>query len=74
MNQEEKRLWLIRRLLAEDPQYKDVGIPEEAQRQRDLLRALMNVREAAPVDDAFLQVQNNGASGIYNLNLVLFGK
>ncbi|MBR6953876.1 MAG: protein-ADP-ribose hydrolase [Clostridia bacterium] len=58
MNQEEKRLWLIRRLLAEDPQYKDVGIPEEAQRQRDLLRALMNVREAAPVDDAFLQVQD----------------
>ncbi len=58
MNQSERRMYLIKELLAEQPGYGDIEIPANASEQRRLLRSLMNVRMAAPVDNEFLQVQD----------------
>ncbi len=58
MNQSERRMYLIKELLKEQPGYRDMEIPENADAQRRLLRSLMNVRMAAPVDDGFLQIQD----------------
>ena len=58
MTHEEQRRYLIRELLAEDAQYKSIVIPEDAQGQKDLLRALMNVRPAMPIGEDFLAVQD----------------
>ena len=51
MNQSERRMYLIKELLKEQPGYRDMEIPANADAQRRLLRSLMNVRMAAPVDD-----------------------
>ena len=59
MTQEEKRIWLIRQLLSEEPEYKEYRIPADAQGQKDLLRALMNVRPPKPVSPEYLQIQDD---------------
>ena len=48
MTHEEQRIWLIRQLLSEEPDYKDFAVPDGEQGQKDLLRALMNVRPPRP--------------------------
>ena len=53
MTQTERRLYLIQYLLEESPQYADVDIPTDEVSQRQLLRALMNVRPAIPASDEF---------------------
>ena len=58
MTQTERRLFLIRYLLAEAPQYADAEIPSDEASQKQLLRALMNVRPANPASDEFLAVQD----------------
>lgn len=58
MTHEEQRRCLIRELLSEDTRYQGIAIPEDAQGQRDLLRALMNVRPPMPAGEAFLAVQD----------------
>ena len=58
MNQAERRLFLIRSLLKENPAYRDFGIPADAEDQRLLLRGLMNVRPPQGCTDEFLQVQD----------------
>lgn len=58
MKQSERRMYLIKELLKEQPGYRDMEIPANADAQRRLLRSLMNVRMAAPVDDGFLQIQD----------------
>ena len=58
MDREEQRVWLIRRLLAEKKEYGEIPIPGEAREQKDLLRALMNVRSPRSIDRAFLDVQD----------------
>ena len=45
MNQSERRLFLIQSLLKENPDYRDMGIPADANSQRQLLRGLLNIRE-----------------------------
>lgn len=62
MNQAERRVWLINALLNERPDGRDFTVPAEANEQRNLLRALMNVRppealaiETLNVQDAYLQ-------------------
>lgn len=62
MNQAERRVWLINALLNERPDGQDVAVPAGVSEQRDLLRALMNVRspealakETLDVQDAYLQ-------------------
>ena len=58
MNQSEKRLFLIQSLLNERPSCQKQMIPTDAERQKILLRGLMNVRRAFPIGAEFLQVQD----------------
>lgn len=58
MNQSEKRAFLIRALLSERPEYRDVSMPQSSADQRELLRGLMNIRAPHAVDEAVLQVQD----------------
>ena len=58
MTHEEQRIWLIRQLLNEDPRYRNYQIPEEEREQKDLLRALMNVRLPNPMSEEILEVQD----------------
>lgn len=59
MNQAERRLFLIRKLLDEDRQYRGMDIPVGAQEQKRLLRSLMNVRAPMAADETFLAVQDD---------------
>ncbi len=58
MTQNEKRIYLIRELLAEQPDYGDVEIPDNKEEQKQLLRSLMNVRPPRPAGKEFLRVQD----------------
>ena len=58
MTQEERRVYLIKKLISEHPRCADIQIPTDADEQKRLLRSLMNVRLAAPVDKEFLQIQD----------------
>ncbi|MBQ7447655.1 MAG: macro domain-containing protein, partial [Eubacterium sp.] len=58
MTHEEQRIWLIQQLLNEKPEYKQYQIPQDDQEQKDLLRALMNVRLPDPIDEEFLRIQD----------------
>lgn len=58
MTQEDRRRWLIQALMDERDDMAGVHVPDDAQEQRDLLRALMNVRPPEPIGDEFLQVQD----------------
>ena len=58
MNQSERRQYLIRSLLNENPAYRDWGVPQDADDQRLLLRGLMNVRPAQSSDVEFLKIQD----------------
>ena len=42
--QEERRIWLIRQLQKEMPQYQELAIPKGEEEQWRLLRSLFNVR------------------------------
>ena len=58
MNQSEKRLFLIQSLLNEHPSCQKQIIPADSERQKILLRGLMNVRRAYPIGADFLQTQD----------------
>lgn len=58
MTQAERRIWLIKELIKENKQYDNMEIPLDAQEQRLLLRALMNVRMPGKISDEFLKVQD----------------
>ena len=58
MTQNEKRIFLIRELLAEQPRYKNMVILSETAEQKQLLRSLMNVRMPGEIGDDFLAVQD----------------
>ena len=76
MTHEEQRVWLIRQLLAEDRQYQGMRIPADERGQKDLLRALMNVRMPRPISEEILAVQDeyladeNRRSGITDAALL----
>ena len=58
MNQSEKRLFLIQSLLNERPSCQKKIIPADSERQKILLRGLMNVRRPVRIGADFLQVQD----------------
>ena len=58
MNQSERRLFLIQSLLWERPSCQKQIIPTDSERQRILLRGLMNVRNPHPVSPEFLETQD----------------
>lgn len=58
MTHSEKRLYLIKKLLSEQHQYKKIIIPDDTDGQKKLLRSLMNIRSPYPVREEFLKVQD----------------
>lgn len=58
MNQSERRIYLIKGLLEEQPQYSAMKIPKSEIEQRQLLRSLMNIRLPKEIDDEFLKIQD----------------
>ena len=58
MNQEERRRYLIEELLRERPSCRRQEIPADADRQKVLLRGLMNVRHPAATSKEFMEVQD----------------
>ncbi|MGN0979025.1 MAG: protein-ADP-ribose hydrolase [Candidatus Avoscillospira sp.] len=58
MNQAEKRVFLIQRLLDEDRRYRGMEIPADAWEQKRMLRSLMNVRNPKAIGAEFLTVQD----------------
>lgn len=63
MDQNERRIFLIKELLNESPEYSAAKIPEDPDEQKRLLRSLMNVRMPAPVSGEFLAVQDEYLRG-----------
>ena len=58
MTQDERRIYLIKELLAEQPRYKDMPIPQDISEQKQLLRSLFNIRTAKGISEDFLVVQD----------------
>ena len=58
MDQNERRQYLIKELLSENPDYKDVLVPEDEQGQRRMLRSLFNVRMPGWINEDFLKIQD----------------
>ncbi len=58
MNQDQRRKFLIQELLQEDVRYRDMEIPREAEEQKQLLRALMNIRLPKDISQEFLDIQD----------------
>lgn len=58
MTQKERRIYLIRQLQREMPQYGDIAIPDGEEEQWRLLRSLFNVRPPYPASAEFLEVQD----------------
>lgn len=58
MTQSERRMYLLRELLKEQPRYRELQIPTDKQKQKNLLRSLFNVRMPGPVSEDFLKIQD----------------
>ena len=58
MNQAERRKFLIKRLLDEQPRYKGLLIPQDPMEQKQLLRSLFNIRMPGNISTDFLSVQD----------------
>lgn len=59
MTQNERRIFLIKELLREQPGYSNLTIPADEQEQRNLLRSLFNIRMPIPASKEFLTVQDD---------------
>lgn len=58
MTQEEKRIFLIKNLLAENSKHAGAEIPNTVSEQKRLLRSLFNIREPKEATAEFLSIQN----------------
>lgn len=58
MDQGERRKYLIRELLKENVQYRDMEVPVGEEEQKQLLRGLMNIRLPKKIGREFLKVQD----------------
>ncbi len=58
MTQEERRVYLINYLLSEREEYKNLKVPEDEEKQKICLRALLNVRPPQDADEGFLSIQD----------------
>ena len=63
MTQAQRRLFLIRSLLKEKPEYRNIDMPAELDSQRQLLRGLMNIRAPQNTDEGFLKMQDTYLQG-----------
>ncbi|NLO47837.1 MAG: protein-ADP-ribose hydrolase [Clostridiales bacterium] len=66
MTQDQRSLYLIKALLAEQTRYGNFEIPHNRDEQWQLLRALMNVRPAMKADAEFLSIQDEYLTGLIN--------
>ena len=58
MTQNEKLLWLIQYLLAENSRYSNIVIPDNTDEQFNLYRSLVNVRMPNSISDEYLSVED----------------
>lgn len=58
MTQTERRIYLTKKLLGEQPRYQSILIPDDTTEQKRLLRSLMNVRTPQQINTDFLTVQD----------------
>lgn len=58
MTQNERLLWLIKYLLAENPRYSKVEIPDDTDEQFNLYRSLVNVRMPEDISDEYLTIED----------------
>lgn len=58
MTQEERRIWLIRTLQKEVPEFTGIQPPEGEAAQKAFLRSLFNLREPKAAGEEFLKIQN----------------
>ncbi len=58
MIQDDRRKYLIAELLKEQPEYSNIPVPISKTEEKQLLRALFNVRLPLPIGDDFLRVQD----------------
>ena len=58
MKQSERRIFLIKSLLQERTEYRDISISADAEQQKQLLRALMNVRAPQQIGTEFWRIQD----------------
>lgn len=63
MTQAERRIYLIKHLLAEQPRYQVLSVPADTAEQKRLLRSLMNIRVPQPIGEDFLAVQDEYLQG-----------
>lgn len=59
MDQTERRVYLIKKLLKEQPRYRHMGIPQDKTEQKRLLRSLINIRMPREMEADFLEVQDS---------------
>lgn len=58
MTNDEKLLYLIKYLLTEEPQYRNLQIPADKKARFDLFRSLVNIRPPKAVSEDFLHIQD----------------
>ena len=58
MTQSERRIYLIERLIAEQPRYNGLTVPRDEAERKNLLRSLFNVRMTKEADEDFLKIQD----------------
>ena len=58
MTQDDRRKYLIAEMLKEQPEYSNIPVPISKTEEKQLLRALFNVRLPLPIGDDFLRVQD----------------
>ncbi len=58
MTQTERRIYLIKELLSEQPKFADMEISKNEQEQKYLLRSLFNIRMPKPISEDFLKIQD----------------
>lgn len=82
MIQEERQIYLLQKLIDEHPQYNDIKIPQDTAEQKQLLRALLNIRMPKNIIEDFLTVQDDylqeeiatkGITGIADLSPISDG-
>jgi len=77
MTQAERRNYLIKYLLKESIEYADMQVPTDKEEQKQLLRALFNIRMPQDVSEEFLQIQDaylreeNEKKGIVNYKTLI---
>ena len=58
MDQQIRRVELIKMLLEERPEYQEIDIPASSEDQQRMLRSLMNIRLPGDISDGFIKIQD----------------